>query len=76
MSEPDLSAQDAIAIGRRLAGARVVAAQPARSGGNNRVFRLKMAEGPPLALKHYPSDGLSARCSGKSSAAESCPSSA
>ena len=57
MSEPDLSAQDAIAIGRRLAGARVVAAQPARSGGNNRVFRLKMAEGPPLALKHYPSDG-------------------
>ncbi|WP_407189238.1 aminoglycoside phosphotransferase family protein [Bradyrhizobium centrosematis] len=57
MSELDLSAQDAIAIGSHLAGARVTAAQPARSGGNNRVFRLEMAEGPPLALKHYPSDG-------------------
>lgn len=57
MSELDLSAQDAIAIGSRLAGTRVTAAQPARSGGNNRVFRLEMAEGPPLALKHYPSDG-------------------
>ncbi|WP_035678476.1 aminoglycoside phosphotransferase family protein [Bradyrhizobium liaoningense] len=57
MSEPDLSAQDAIAIGSRLTGARIAAVQPARSGGNNRVFRLEMAEGPPLALKHYPSDG-------------------
>ncbi|KYG98977.1 phosphotransferase [Bradyrhizobium sp. DOA1] len=57
MSEPDISAQDAISIGSRLAGARVAAAQPARSGGNNRVFRLEMAQGPPLALKHYPSDG-------------------
>ena len=57
MSEPELSAQDAISIGSRLAGAAVAAAQPARSGGNNRVFRLEMAEGPPLALKHYPSDG-------------------
>lgn len=57
MSEPDLSAQDAIAIGSRLAGAPVTAAHPARSGGNNRVFRLEMAEGPALALKHYPSDG-------------------
>lgn len=57
MSEPDISAQDAISIGSHLAGARVAAAQPARSGGNNRVFRLEMAEGPPLALKHYPSDG-------------------
>ena len=57
MSEPDLSAQDAISIGSHLAGAQVAAAQPARSGGNNRVFRLEMAEGPPLALKHYPSDG-------------------
>lgn len=57
MSETDITAPDAMAIGSRLAGARVAAAQPARSGGNNRVFRLEMAEGPPLALKHYPSDG-------------------
>jgi len=57
MSEPDISAADAMAIGSRLAGAPVAAAQPARSGGNNRVFRLEMAEGPALALKHYPSDG-------------------
>lgn len=57
MSEPDIGVQDAISIGSRLSGASVVAAQPARSGGNNRVFRLEMMEGPPLALKHYPSDG-------------------
>ena len=57
MSEPDISVQDAVSIGSRLSGARVASAQPARSGGNNRVFRLEMAEGPPLALKHYPSDG-------------------
>lgn len=47
MSEPDISVQDAVSIGGRLSGARVAAAQPARSGGNNRVFRLEMAEGPP-----------------------------
>lgn len=57
MTEPDINAPDAVAIGSRLAGARVAAAQPARSGSNNRVFRLNMAEGPSLALKHYPSDG-------------------
>ncbi len=57
MSEPDISTEDAVSIGSRLSGARVVAAQPARPGGNNRVFRLEMAEGPSLALKHYPSDG-------------------
>lgn len=57
MSETDITAPDAMAIGSRLAGARVASAQPARSGGNNRVFRLEMANGPPLALKHYPSDG-------------------
>ncbi|MEW6150446.1 MAG: phosphotransferase [Bradyrhizobium sp.] len=57
MSEPEISARDAVSIGSRLSGARVAAAQPARSGGNNRVFRLEMANGPPLALKHYPSDG-------------------
>lgn len=57
MSERDLSPQDAVTIGSRLAGAPVTAAHPARSGGNNRVFRLEMAEGPALALKHYPSDG-------------------
>ncbi|MCA1383983.1 MULTISPECIES: phosphotransferase [Bradyrhizobium] len=57
MSQPDISIQDAVSIGSRLSGARVAAAQPARAGGNNRVFRLEMAEGPPLALKHYPSDG-------------------
>lgn len=57
MSERDIGARDAIAIGSRLAGSRVLAAQPARLGSNNRVFRLEMVEGPPLALKHYPSDG-------------------
>jgi hypothetical protein len=57
MSETDITAPDAMAIGSRLAGTRVAAAEPARSGGNNRVFRLEMTEGPPLALKHYPSDG-------------------
>lgn len=57
MSETDITAPDAMAIGSRLAGARVASAQPARSGGNNRVFQLEMANGPPLALKHYPSDG-------------------
>ena len=57
MSEPDISTEDAVSIGSRLSGARVVAAHPARPGGNNRVFRLEMANGPPLALKHYPSDG-------------------
>ncbi|WP_164934078.1 phosphotransferase [Bradyrhizobium guangzhouense] len=57
MSEPDIGGSVAMAIGSRLAGARVVAVHPARAGGNNRVFRLEMAGGPPLALKHYPSDG-------------------
>ncbi|WP_027574039.1 aminoglycoside phosphotransferase family protein [Bradyrhizobium sp. WSM1743] len=57
MSEPKLSTQEATTIGSRLAGAAVASAQPARSGGNNRVFRLEMAHRPPLALKHYPSDG-------------------
>ncbi|MDE5460172.1 aminoglycoside phosphotransferase family protein [Bradyrhizobium sp. CSS354] len=57
MNGTDITAPDAMAIGSRLAGARVASAQPARSGGNNRVFRLEMADGPPLALKHYPSDG-------------------
>jgi len=57
MSEPQISTSDAMTIGSRLAGTRVLAAEPARAGGNNRVFRLETAEGPPLALKHYPSDG-------------------
>ncbi|MCK1359550.1 aminoglycoside phosphotransferase family protein [Bradyrhizobium sp. 199] len=57
MSEAEISVQAAISIGSRLSGTPVAAAQPARSGGNNRVFRLEMAEGPPLALKQYPSDG-------------------
>lgn len=57
MSEPELSARDAMRIGSRLTGAAVESVQPARSGGNNRVFRLEMTQGPPLALKHYPSDG-------------------
>jgi len=57
MSESDISAQDAVTIGGYLSGMPVLTAQPARSGGNNRVFRLEMAAGPPLALKHYPSDG-------------------
>jgi hypothetical protein len=57
MSETDITAPDAMAIGSRLAGVQVAAAQPAQSGSNNRVFRLEMAKGPPLALKLYPSDG-------------------
>lgn len=57
MTEPDIGTQDAMTIGSRLSGAQVAGVQPARPGGNNRVFRLEMAKGPPLALKHYPSDG-------------------
>ncbi len=46
-----------MAIGGRLAGARVAAAQPARAGGNNRVLSAGDGGGTALALKHYPSDG-------------------
>jgi hypothetical protein len=61
MSEAELGTQDAMAIGSRLSGQRVLAAQPARPGGNNRVFRLDMAQGSPLALKHYPSQSADGR---------------
>ncbi|SDS22572.1 phosphotransferase family protein [Bradyrhizobium canariense] len=61
MSEPEISTQDAIKIGNRLSGRKVVAAHPARPGGNNRVFCLDMAEGSRLALKYYPSQSIDGR---------------
>jgi hypothetical protein len=53
---PGFGSERAIETGSRLAGRRVTAAVPARPGGNNRVFRLDMADGSRLALKYYPSD--------------------
>src|SRR5262249_47920332 len=61
MSEQDISAQEAMARGTRLAGREVLAAHPARPGGNNRVFRLDMAGGTPLALKCYPPRSIDGR---------------
>ena len=56
MSAADFSAERAIETGSRLAGQKVRVATPARPGGNNRVFRLDMADGSRRALKYYPSD--------------------
>lgn len=61
MSEPEISAQEAVALGSRLAGRPVLAASPARLGGNSRVFRLDMAEGSPLCLKCYPPPSIDGR---------------
>jgi hypothetical protein len=61
MSEPEISVQDAIAIGSRLAGRPALAAHPARPGGNNRVFRLDMADGSRLSLKYYPLQSIDGR---------------
>jgi hypothetical protein len=41
-------------VGARLAGAAVRSVQPARAGGNNRLFRLETAAGQVYALKSYP----------------------
>lgn len=61
MSEAEISAQDAMTIASRLSGRGVLKAQPARAGGNNRVFRLDMAGGSRLALKYYPSQAIDGR---------------
>lgn len=61
MSDAEISVHDAIAIGSRLCGEPVLAASPARAGGNNRVFRLELAAGAPLALKCYPSQSIDGR---------------
>lgn len=61
MSDPEITAQEAVALGRRLAGRPVLDACPARAGGNNRVFRLDMAEGSPLCLKCYPPQSIDGR---------------
>ena len=61
MSEPEISAQEAVALGSRLAGRPVLAAYPARAGGNNRVFRLDMADGSCLSLKYYPQQSIDGR---------------
>ena len=57
MSGATLYNERAIETGSRLAGQEVRAAAPTRPGGNNRVFRLDMADGSQRALKYYPSDG-------------------
>jgi hypothetical protein len=62
MSETDTLACDAIALGSRLSGQRIVAASPARAaGGNNRVLCLDTADGLHLALKFYPSRSIDGR---------------
>lgn len=48
-------AEDAAAVGRRLAGIALRSVQPVRAaGGNNRLFRLEIADGRAYALKSYP----------------------
>jgi hypothetical protein len=61
MSETAISAQEAMAIGSRLSGQKMLAARPARPGGNNRVFCLDIADGTRLALKYYPSQAIDGR---------------
>jgi len=61
MSENEISAQEAVTLGSQLAGRPVLAASPARPGGNSRVFRLDMAEGSPLSLKCYPPQSIDGR---------------
>jgi hypothetical protein len=61
MSDLDISAPDAMAMGSRLSGQRMLAARPARPGGNNRVFCLDSADGTRFALKYYPSQGIDGR---------------
>jgi len=61
MSEAGISAQEAMAIGSRLFGRKMLAARPARPGRNNRVFCLDIADGMRLALKYYPSQAIDGR---------------
>lgn len=61
MNELDISAQDAMATGSRLSGQRMLAARPARPGGNNRVFCLDATDGARFALKYYPLQGIDGR---------------
>ncbi len=61
MSESEIGAQDAVIIGSELAGRPVLAAHPARPGGNNRVFRLDLADGSRLCLKYYSLQSIDGR---------------
>jgi hypothetical protein len=62
MNEPDILACDAVTLGSRLSGQRIVSARPARAaGGNNRVFCLDTADGSQLALKFYPPRSIDGR---------------
>ena len=47
-------ADGAARVGARLAGTALRSVQPARAGGNNRLFRLETADGRVYALKSYP----------------------
>jgi len=61
MSAAEFGTERAIETGSRLAGRPVRTATPARPGGNNRVFRLDMADGSRRALKYYPSQAIDRR---------------
>jgi len=61
MSAAEFGTERAIETGSRLAGAPVRSATPARPGGNNRVFRLDMADGSRRALKYYPAQAIDRR---------------
>jgi hypothetical protein len=61
MSEAEFDTDRAIETGSRLAGRTVIAADPARPGGNNRVFCLRMDDGSRIALKYYPSQAVDPR---------------
>jgi hypothetical protein len=54
MSEAGFGVSRAIEMGSLLSGQVVIGAHHARAGGNNRVFRLDMADQSRLALKYYP----------------------
>jgi hypothetical protein len=62
MSDTEALACDAIALGSRLSGQRIVAARPARAaGGNNSVLCLDASDGTRLALKFYPPRAIDGR---------------
>lgn len=61
MSGAEFGTERAVETGSRLAGRPVRTATPARPGGNNRVFRLDMADGSRRALKYYPSQAVDRR---------------
>jgi hypothetical protein len=54
MSAAGFGESHAIELGGRLSGQAVIGAHRARSGGNNGVFCLRMADQSRLALKYYP----------------------